>query len=126
MSEPRTFLITEPAQLPRLSTFLSKQELPLNIEVRPHVPRRSNAQNARLWGLHQLAADHCGVSAADMHEDMLCEHFGYVEKKLPSGVMKRVPLRRSSQRDKTEFRKFLDYVENFYACELGVFFTQGE
>lgn len=120
---PRIFLISEAAQLPRLGVFLAKQELPLNVEVRAHVPRRSNAQNARLWGLHQLAAEHCGVSAADMHEDMLANHFGYAEKKLPSGVIKRIPLKRSSQRDKVEFRKYLDYVENFYACELGVFFT---
>ena len=126
MTEPRTFLIAEPAQLPRFAAFLGKQPLPLAIEVRPHIARRSNAQNARLWGLHQLAAAHVGVSAADMHEDMLCEHFGYAERTLPSGVIKRIPLKRSSQRDKKEFRAYLDFVENFYAVELGVFYTNNE
>lgn len=121
---PRTFLLTEPAQLPRFNAFLSKQELPLNVEVRPHIPRRSNAQNSRLWALHQLAAEHVGCSSEDMHEDMLCQHFGSTEVKMPSGVIKRIPLKRSSQRDKVEFRKFLDFVENFYATELGIFFRE--
>jgi hypothetical protein len=33
-------------------------------------------------------------------------------------------LKRSSQRDKKEFRAFMDFVENFYASNLGVWLTQ--
>jgi hypothetical protein len=122
--QPRTFIIDQPEQLPRFSAFLQKQDLPLNIEVRPHIGRRTNEQNARLWKLHTLAAEHVGCSSADMHEDMLCEHYGYAEVKLPSGHIKRIPLKRSSQRDKKEFRAFMDFVENFYASNLGVWLTQ--
>lgn len=118
--DARTFIIDAPDQLPRFSSFLAKQELPLNIEVRPHVGKRTNEQNARLWKLHTLAAEHVGCSSADMHEDMLCEHYGYTEVKLPSGAIKRIPLKRSSQRNKKEFREFMDFVENFYASNLGV------
>lgn len=123
---PRTFIVDQPDLLPKLSAFLARQELPLAVEVREHVPKRTNAQNARLWKLHTLAAEVVGCSPADMHEDMLCEHYGYAEKKMPSGDVKRIPLKRSSQRDKKEFRAFLDFVDNFYACNLGVWIGKNE
>ena len=55
-----------------------------------------------------------------MHEEMLRQHYGYTEVKMPSGYVERVPLKRSSQRDKKEFRLFLDFVETFYGAELGI------
>ena len=99
---------------------LSLEEL-WAVEISPYKQKRSAAQNNRLWKLHSLAAEHVGCSASDMHEDMLCEHYGYNEVTLPTGVIKRIPLKRSSQRDKAEFRAFLDFVENFYIAKLGVF-----
>lgn len=117
---PRTFILDKQERLQAFSTFISKQPLPLDVTVKPHVVKRSDAQNRRLWALHQLAADVIGCSAADAHEDRLCEHYGYNEVKMPSGFMQRVPMKRSSTRDKKEFRLFLDYVEAFYADNLGV------
>lgn len=96
------------------------------VEIEPYKQKRTNAQNARLWALHTLAAAHVGCSSAEMHEDMLCEHFGYTEVTMPSGIIKRTPLKRSSTRDKAEFRAFLDFVENFYIAKLGVFLGGGE
>lgn len=104
---------------------LSLEEL-YAVEIAPYKQKRTNAQNARLWLLHTLAAEHVGCSALDMHEDMLCEFFGCNEVTLPTGAIRRVPNKRSSQRDKDEFRKFLDFVENFYIAKLGVFLGSGE
>jgi hypothetical protein len=42
-----------------------------------------------------------------------------VEKTL-GDVSIRVPLKRSSTRDKKEFAEFMDFVENFYGSEFGV------
>ena len=42
------------------------------------------------------------------------------------GVHLTVPLKRSSTRDKKEFRDFLDSVEDFYASELGVWLGQDD
>ena len=95
-------------------------EQPIDVLISRHVEKRSESQNARLWKLHTLAADHVGCSAADMHEDMLCEHFGFTEVKMPSGSIHRIPLKRSSQRDKVEFGKFMEFVETFYITNLGV------
>ncbi len=126
MSDSRTFVLDRPDQLPRFSAFLAKQELPLNVEVRAHVAKRSDAQNRRLWKLHGLAAAHIGCSSAEVHEDMLCEHWGYSEVKMPSGAIKRIPRKRSSQRNKKEFRSFLDFVEYFYAEQLGIWLGNEE
>jgi hypothetical protein len=66
-----------------------------------------------------LAAEVTGYTPEEMHELMLKQFFGtkVVEVK---GVSMEVPAKRSSARDKDEFRVFLDGVENFYAAELGV------
>ena len=86
-----------------------------------HVSKRSTSQNARLWLLHTEAAKHVGCSPDDLHEDRLCAVFGYTEVKLPSGVIKQVPLRRSSDLNKKEFGEFMEQVEAFYISELSVF-----
>ena len=103
-----------------LSQFILRQALPFQATVGPLHERRSLSANARLWKLHSLAAEHVGCSPADMHEDMLAEHFGYTEVSLPSGAYKRIPLKRSSTRDKKEFRDFVEFVEEFYGSNLGV------
>lgn len=54
---------------------------------------------------------------------MLCKFFGTKEIKVGQ-MIRMVPLKRSSAREKKEFREFLDNVENFYAAELGVWLGQ--
>lgn len=93
---------------------------PVKLTVEPFIARRTNSQNARLWLLHGKVAEHIGTSAADIHEDMLCEHYGYTEVKLPSGAIKREPLKRSSPRNVKEFAKFMEFCENFYICNFGI------
>lgn len=124
MSDTRTFVIENELQQQRLLQFLSRREVPFQAEVGPVREQRSLAQNARLWALHTLAGRHTGYTPEEMHEEMLCKFFGYTEKKMPTGWVKRVPLKRSSTREKAEFRKFLDDVENFYASEFGCWLGQ--
>ena len=110
----------------RLAAFLPKlTEYPLDITVKHYVEKRSSDQNARLFKLHTLAAEITGYDVLEMHEEALCHHFGFVEKPVKSLLtgkleMKRVPLKRSSQRDKVEFSKFMEGVSMWYAAELGV------
>lgn len=96
-------------------------EKPLKLTVEPFSPIRSLNQNRRLWKLHGLAAEHVGCSAEDMHEDRLCEFYGYTEIRMPSGDIKRKPLERSSTKDTAKFARFMEYVETFYITNLGVF-----
>lgn len=95
-------------------------EQPLKVTIEPFIARRSNVANARLWALHTKAAEHIGCSAADLHEDMLCEHYGYNEVRLPSGAIKRVPLERSSTKDVKRFHKFMEFCETYYITEFGI------
>lgn len=122
----RRFQITDDLQRQRMKQFIDRRELPFQVEVGPLKEQRSLSQNARLWKLHTIAGEATGNTPEDMHEEMLCKFFGYTEKKMPTGWMKRIPLKRSSARDKSEFRKFLDDVENFYASELGVWLGMDE
>jgi len=96
-------------------------EQPLELTLKPWVARRTNEQNARLWLLHQKAAEHIGCSAAELHEDMLCSHYGYTEIPMPSGDIKRVPIERSSTKDKIKFGRFMEFCENTSIEKLGVF-----
>jgi hypothetical protein len=124
MSE-RRFVIESDLQRHRLKQFIDSRPLPFMAEVGPVREQRSVSQNARLWALHQLAATATGHSPDELHEIMLCKFFGTREVEF-AGVRRTVPLKRSSARDKHEFRKFLDDVENFYASELGVWLGMEE
>jgi len=121
----RTFLIEEAGQRERLGQFLSKRELPFQVDVGPIREQRSLSQNSRLWALHQLASEQTGYTPDELHELMLAKFFGTKEIEV-KGSRVTVPAKRSSTREKDEFRGFLDNVENFYASELGVWLGQDE
>jgi hypothetical protein len=124
----RRFVIRNEQIRAHVAAFVSKirGEPLMEVIVREFVEKRSPEQNNRLWLLHTAAGNFVGCSAEDMHEDMLCKFYGYKEVTMPSGDVKRIPLKRSSQRNKTEFREFMDKVEAFYISELGVYVDQRE
>lgn len=124
----RRFILRTPEIRRHVQAFIGKVPVaPLaEVIVRLFVEKRSLEQNARLWKLHTLAGDFVGCSAEDMHEDMLCKFFGYREVEMPSGYVRRVPLKRSSGRSKKEFHDFMEKVEAFYISELGVYLDQQE
>lgn len=119
MSE-RRFILRNEFIRENLLSFIRKLPLDMEVIVRPWVETRTAQQNSRLWALHTLAGNFVGCSAEDMHEDMLCKFYGYNEVRMPSGDLKRIPLKRSSQRNKKEFGEFMEKVEAFYISELGV------
>lgn len=98
---------------------------PYQCDVGPVREQRTLPQNSRLWALHQLASKETGYTPDELHELMLCKFFGTKEVEL-GGVKRTVPAKRSSAREKQEFREFLDNVENFYASELGVWLGKEE
>lgn len=127
MSE-RRFVLHNDFIRRNLLGFLQKLDFstPMEVIVRPYVEKRTLEQNARLWLLHTKAAEYVGCSAEDMHEDMLCKVYGYTEVRMPSGDQKRIPLKRSSARNRKEFAAFMEQVEAFYISELGVWLDQRE
>jgi hypothetical protein len=121
--QERRFVISSESVRRNVAAFIAKLPLekPVEVFVRDYVEKRSLEANARLWALHSKAAEFVGCSAEDMHEEMLCKFYGYSEVRLPSGHMKRIPLKRSSARNRKEFGHLMEQVEAFYISELGVY-----
>jgi hypothetical protein len=90
----------------------------------PREPR-TLSQNNRLWALHTLASAETGYTPDELHNLMLAKFYGTKEIEV-KGYRFTVPAKRSSTRDKQEFREFLDNVETYYASELGVWLGQEE
>lgn len=121
----RSFQIQDAAQRERLVQFLSRRDPPFQIDFGPIREQRSVSQNSRLWALHSLASKETGHTPEELHELMLCKFFG--TKELEVGTARVVvPAKRSSSREKQEFRDFLENVENFYASELGIWLGKDE
>lgn len=125
---PTTIIVESPERKEYARKVIDR--LPLggrgwDVQIKPHVERRSLKANARLWALHSKAAAHLGYSAEDMHEFALCRHFGHAEQKVmaPGGelILRQVPLKRSSARDAKEFAAFMEATEAWYISEFGVF-----
>jgi hypothetical protein len=121
----RTFQIENIEQRERLLQFLAKRIPPFQVEIGDIRHQRTIGQNSRLWLLHSLAAKVTGYGPDELHELMLAKFFGTKEVEV-GGHYLTVPLKRSSTREKKEFREFLDNVETFYASELGVWLGQDE
>ena len=130
--EPRIFIIETPEQQARFVAFIGRpKELPIEVTVKDYVPRRSVSANNRLWKLHTMASEVTGYTPEEMHEEALCHHFGFSERKVKNPwtgqvEIRKTPLKRSSQRDKKEFRRFMDATEDYYAEHLGVWLNPDE
>lgn len=119
----RRFVIESDLQRARLKQFIDGRELPFMAEVGPVREQRSLTQNSRLWALHALASKATGYSPDEMHEYALCRHFGCEEKKV-GGIIRQIPNKRSSAREKKEFGEFMEATEIWYAQEFGVWLGQ--
>lgn len=122
MSSPEVFHV--PASPTREQVFerVAKlfARLPMDkayrIEVSQHRPRRSNSQNAYLWGavyphILKAGAEHLGGwEAEDLHEYLLGEHFGWERVEAFNRVRMR-PIRRSSKLNKQEFSDFVEFIK---------------
>lgn len=117
---PRTFIIDGPEKLANVCKFLGNlsTDTALILSVADYVPPRSLSQNSRLWMLHTKASEVTGHSAEEMHEFALMRHFG-VREIVVGEIVMRLPVKRSSTRNKEEFSGFMEATEAWYINELG-------
>lgn len=116
--------------LDRIAAFLSG--LPLDrawsVTVAEHRRKRSDSQNAYLWGVCYATLLKCdaleGWDAEDLHEYFLGEHFGW-HRIEGFGRTRLKPLRRSSKLSVVEFGDFVDFIHR-KAAEYGVFIPSPE
>lgn len=118
---PQTLILDSEQKRERALKVVSliSLEQPQKMTIEPFRARRSNTANARLWALHQKAAEHTGMSADEMHEVALCRFYGYEEHKV-GGMIRQVPLERSSTKDTKQFHAFMEATEAWYITEFGV------
>ena len=124
----RRFLLDTEQHRDNAARFVGKLQVEdgaMELIVRPYVPQRTSAQNARLWALHTKAAGVTGYSPEEMHEFALMRHFGHKEIEV-GGIVRRIPQQRSSMRNKKEFRDFMEATEAWYIDEFGVWLGQDE
>ena len=115
----------------RVLRFLLNAHLgrPINVKVTVARPERSDLQNKYLWGVaNKILSEHMGFSAAEVHEWLCGEYFGWVDHRLPGGRVEQRPFRTTTTdengaADKLSDRDFWDYVEFIQrkAAEAGVF-----
>lgn len=122
MNAERRFLLDTEQHRDNAARFIGKLpvEEVMELIVRPYTPQRTSSQNRRLWALHGKAAEFTGHTADEMHEEALCRHFGYTEVTMPTGWVKRVPIERSSTKDKKKFADFMTATETWYIEDFGV------
>lgn len=121
----RTFQIETEEQSIRFVQYVQAQKPPYQAELGPIREQRSMSQNSRLWALHALAAKSTGHSAEEMHEFALCRHFGSHDVKI-GGIIRQIPNKRSSTRERKEFAEFMETTESWYAADFGVWLGQDE
>ena len=89
-----------------------------SIEINEVKRRRSVEANNLYWVIVSALADYAGYTKAEMHEEILCEHFGFdlVEFR---GSTRKHPRCRSSKLTTVEFSELMGVAERWCA-EAGV------
>lgn len=133
VSAKRTFVL--PKLLPRdrqiCNVVDALEDLPISegfrVEIHVHKSTRSAKQNRTLWWIYERILEYGGEAMGgwrveDIHEFMLCTHFG-TEIHEMFGKKRQVPKRRSSRLSKHEFAEFVEHIYRFMA-EQGVVLPQ--
>ena len=113
--------------LERLTDFLRAlpESKAWRVEVVEYRRRRSQEQNAYLWGvcyatiLREGGEALAGWTDDDLHEYFLGEHFGW-ETLEGFGRKRMKPKRRSSKLSTLEFAEYVDFIHR-KAAEMGVY-----
>ena len=128
---PRLFKIESDSQRDLFARFLGKQTPPFEVAFGPLVEKRTLKQNARLFALHSKAAAITGYSVEELHEEMLCQHYGFTEQErrdMWTGEItrKKIPLQRSRASNTKEFARFMEFCEMSYGEHLGIWLGVNE
>lgn len=107
----------------RIKSFLEllPMDRPWEVTVKQFRKKRSDDQNAALWGVaYPPIMEATGYEKDELHEYYLCTFFGSTVKNVFEGK-RRVPNKRSSQLTTQEFCDFYAFIQRHAAQKLGVF-----
>ena len=106
-----------PSRAGEITSLTAEMSVGATLELSPLNTNRTRPQENyyRVWS--REFAKHVGLTPDEMHDEILCIHFGSEEIDTPFG-MKRSPLQRSSVSSKTEYMELIDTLIRI-ATEMG-------
>jgi hypothetical protein len=95
-----------PARLQEIVDLAADMSYGMTIELKPQKTNRSRPQENyyRKWA--REFGKHVGLTPNELHEEILCIHFGSEEVDTPFGI-KRRPIQRSNDSDRDEFTELI-------------------
>jgi hypothetical protein len=95
-----------PARLQEIVDLAADMSYGMTIELKPQKTNRSRPQENyyRKWA--REFGKHVGLTPNELHEEILCIHFGSEEVETPFGI-KRRPIQRSNDSDRDEFTELI-------------------
>tara|TARA_R110002020_G_scaffold177585_1_gene370347 strand:- start:528 stop:956 length:429 start_codon:yes stop_codon:yes gene_type:complete len=96
-----------PARTQELVDLTADISYGMTIELKPHKTNRSRPQENYYRKWSREFGNHVGLTPNEMHEEILCLHFGSEEIETPFGI-KRRPLQRSNTSNKEEYTELIE------------------
>jgi hypothetical protein len=99
-----------------------KENTPIEIIVRPYKKKRSLSANNFYWSsVVEPLAEHLGFSKGQMHEELLCDYYGY-DLVIYRGREVKVPKRRTTSPETTDSYDFVGLTQlgQQIAAEQGI------
>jgi len=106
-----------PGRSGEITSLTADMSVGATLELSPLKTNRTRPQENYYRDWSRQFAKHVGLTPNEMHDEILCIHFGSEEIDTPFG-MKRRPLQRSSVSSKTEYMELIDSLIRI-AAEMG-------
>jgi DNA gyrase/topoisomerase IV subunit B len=95
-----------PARLQEIVDLAADMSYGMTIELKPQKTNRSRPQENYYRKWVREFGKHVGLTPNELHEEILCIHFGSEEVDTPFGI-KRRPIQRSNDSDRDEFTELI-------------------
>lgn len=102
------FFLSEnfPARSDELREVTADMSRGMTIEVKPQSARSRPQENYYRKWVREFGK-HCGLTPSEMHDEILCIHFGIEETETPFGI-KRRPAKRSKNSTRDEYTELVN------------------
>lgn len=98
---------TLPSRTEEISSLTADMSYGMTLELKPQKTNRSRPQENYYRKWSREFGKHVGLTPNEMHEEILCIHFGSEDVDTPFGV-KRRPMQRSGQSDREEYKDLIE------------------
>ena len=96
-----------PSRIEEIIRLAADMSYGMTIELKPQKTNRSRPQENYYRKWSREFGKHVGLTPNEMHEEILCIHFGSEDIDTPFGV-KRRPMQRSGQSDREEYKDLIE------------------